>query len=177
MEGMNGSATPPTLNTSGTETPRSPTLSTVDQNNPSPTASRRPAPVRTSSRNRTSWPTQEMDDGQGRRKGRQPTELNGVINDAVEQVEANEEFSGRSLPIRATNNIDVEQGSRDGRRDANDPENLPLEGHHHRSGTVVRSLSTKDRVNMPLLATNHGNPKDLEDDRTPTSRGSFWGKE
>lgn len=111
---------------------------------------------------------------QSRRNGPQTTELDRVNNNAVEQVQANEqELSPRSLPIRPSS-IGVEVGSRS---DMNDPENVPLEGHHHRSGTVVRSLSTKDSVSRPVLATNNGNAKDLEDDRTPTSRGSFWGKE
>lgn len=78
--------------------------------------------------------------------------------------------------MRPASGLDGEVGNREGRRERDELENLPLENRYHRSSSVVRSRSAKGRVSIPTATTN-SNGKDKEDDRTPTSRGSFWGKE
>jgi hypothetical protein len=177
MNGLNGSMTPSTSTASGIGTPTSSTASIDEQSSSSPIFSRRPVPFRTTSSKRTSETSQAVDHAQGRRNGPEPAGLDGVNTDAVEQVRVNEEVSPRSLPVRPVSGIDGQMGDLDTQGETHDPENIPLGGHHHRSSTVVRVLGTKDRVSMPVLATNKSKAKDPEDDRTPTSRGSFWGKE
>jgi hypothetical protein len=172
MEGVNGSASPATSST--TETPRSPIPSTDDQRKSPPAASRRPVPFRTSSRSHKARSSKDTNQGQGRAEG---LELDSVKGDNFEQERSDEqEKSQKGSAIRPDRGIGGEMGDRNERTDITDSENAAFDGHHHRSGTVVRSLNTKGQK-MPVLATNNSNTKDFEDERTPTSRGSFWGKE
>jgi hypothetical protein len=128
MKGMNGSMSPALVNTSGSNTPRSP-------------------------------------------------ELDGVHTGATKKVQVNEELYPRSLPIRPVRDIEGEMGNWDGRREKNESENLPAENQDHQSSSAWRSRSAKDHMSMPTVVSNNNSGYDREDDRTPTSHGSFWGKE
>jgi hypothetical protein len=80
-----------------------------------------------------------------------------------------------SPPIPLAAALGRELGDHDERRGMD--ENMPLDGHHHhRSGTVVLSLGKKNHISMPVLMSDSAT-NDPEDDRTPTIRPSFWGKE
>jgi hypothetical protein len=176
---MNGTTSSPLVNTSGSETPRSPEP-LANRSKSTATLSKHSVPVRTSSYNRTTETTKETNQSQGnpsRRKGLDtPIGLDGVNTDAVKQVRVNEEqLSPRSLPVRPASGIDQGMKERPAQEDINEIENLSFESQDRRS-SVVRSPSTKDRGAMPMVTTN-SNGRDTEDDRTPTSRGSFWGKE
>ena len=169
MNGLNGSVTPSTSSASEADTPRSLTPPTIDQRK----SDRRSSKQTVSSRTSSYKSAKEKNQGHGHKKFPEISDLDGVGDEAV-GVQADEELSPKSLPIRAPRAIDAEDGIQE--REVNDAETLPLESHHHRSSTVVRALGSKDKASMPVLAMNDSKAK-KENDRTPTNQGSFWGKE
>ena len=177
MNSLNGSMTPSTSTASGIGTLKSSNASPDEQSSSSPISPRRPVPFRTTSSKRTSQTSQAVDHSYDPRKGPEPAEPGGVNTVAVEQARVNEELSARSSSVRPVSDIDGEMGDLVSQRETHDSENMPPGGHHYRASTVVRVLGSKDRVSMPVPAPNNSKAKGSEDDRTPTNRGSFWGKE
>ena len=178
MRGMNGTTTPSTGPTSGIDTTKFPEPSTNARSKSSSRSSRPPVPNRTPSYNRTPEAPDQPQEVPSRKNGlEKPTELDNVNTSAAKQLWVKEkELSPKSIPVRPVSSIDEGVLLEGGGRGKDESENLPLDNQDLRSSSVVRSNSARDHEPLPPIATNSAGEVG-EDDRTPTIRSSFWGKE
>jgi hypothetical protein len=183
MRDANGNITPPAstpkpISVDKSKTPEpSPPLKAKPSKAPRPSV-----PKRGSSYNRTPEASDQHELPTRKKGGEKPSTLDMVSTDPIKQ---HDELSPKSLPVHSAGRInhDVKAWM-----EKSDEENVPSSipsplpspgGKEKRSSSVVRnhqrSKSGRDRMPLPTVSTNE--KKEKEDDRTPTTRGSFWGRE